>query len=84
MPFQWLHPKIPEDFRKKIEPRFREMHLREIEQRARLLFNLRYDRERAIKRIQQNIEWDFELSQVPDFINEVPHIVNRIYGRKPE
>lgn len=84
MPFDWMYAKIPEAFLKKIEPRFEEMHLREVEQRARLLFNLQYDRERAVRRIQDNIEWDFELSKVPSFINDVPRIVDRVYGRKPE
>ncbi len=84
MPFDWMHPRIPAEFMKKIEPRFEEMHLREIEQRARLLFNLRYDRKRAVRRIQDNIEWDFELSRVPDFFKEVPRIVDRVYGRKPD
>ncbi len=83
MPFDWMHPRIPEEFAKKIAPRFEEMHLREIEQRARLLFNLRYDRKRVVRRIQDNIEWDFELSKVPAFFEEVPRIVDRVYGRKP-
>ena len=82
MPFDWMEPKIPDDFKEKIKPRFREMHLREIEQRARLLFNLRYDKERAIRRIQNNIAWDFELSRIPDFYDEVPKIVERVYARR--
>lgn len=83
MPFDWMHPRIPLEFIRKIEPRFEEMHLREIEQRARLLFNLRYDRALAVRRIQDNIRWDFELSKVPTFIEEVPRIVDQVYGRKP-
>lgn len=82
MPFDWMRPKIPEAFRRKIAPRFEEMHLKEIEQRARLLFNLRYDKNRTIRRIQDNIAWDFELSEIPDFYEEVPRIVERVYGRK--
>jgi hypothetical protein len=82
MPFDWYKVKIPEDFKKKIEVRFVEMHLREIIERARLLFNLHYPKEMAIKRIQDNIAWDFELSKVPSFYNDVPAIVERIYSRK--
>lgn len=79
MPFDWMHPKIPEEFKKKIENRFYEMHMREIEQRARLLCNLKYEKERAIKRIQDNIAWEFELSRLPDFYDEVPKVVERVY-----
>jgi len=82
MPFDWMCVRIPEDFAKKIEPRFEQMHLREIEQRARLLYNLRYDRKTAIRRIQDNIAWDFELSKIPSFYKEVPRIVDRVFHRK--
>jgi len=81
MPFDWLHNKINPEFAKKIEPRFYEMHRLEMEQRARLLFNLKYPRERAIERIRQNIAWDFELSRIPQFYEEVPEVVDRVYRR---
>lgn len=79
MPFIWMKPKIPDAFKQKIANRFREMHIREIEQRARLLFNLQYDKDHAIRRIQERIAWEFELSSIPDFYYEVPEIVERVY-----
>lgn len=79
MPFDYYHPKIPEDFREKIKNRFYEMHYTEMRERAKLYFNLRFPRNKAIKRIKQNIEWDFELSVIPPFYNDVEKIVEEVY-----
>lgn len=82
MPFDWLHPKKSVAFAEKISGRFAEMHVREIEQRARLLNNLKFDRDRSIRRIQDNIAWEFELSVIPSFYKDVPTIVDRVYRRE--
>ncbi|MBM4395021.1 MAG: hypothetical protein FJ087_04965 [Deltaproteobacteria bacterium] len=81
MPFDWMHDKVNPAFAKKIVGRFAEMHRAEMEQRARLLHNLKYTRDRAIARLRQNLEWDFEMSRVPKFRSEIPGIVDRVYRR---
>jgi hypothetical protein len=81
MPFDWMCNKVNPAFRKKIANRFVEMHLTEIEQRARLLMNLRFRREAAIRAIQRNIAWEFELSKLPAFHKDVSKIVDRVYGK---
>lgn len=82
MPFDWMCPKENPDFKAKIANRFVEMHLLEIEQRARLLRNLNFDRDAAVKAIQRNIAWEFELSKIPAFYKDVPRIVDKVYGIK--
>ncbi|MBM4387030.1 MAG: hypothetical protein FJ088_04785 [Deltaproteobacteria bacterium] len=81
MPFDYLHPNIPGDFMNKIKTRFVEMHLREIRERAHLLRNLRYSKDRAASRIKNNIAWEFELSKIPSFIKEVDRLVSEVYGK---
>jgi len=82
MPFDWMHPKVPTRFNKKMSGRFEDMHVVEIRHRARLLYNLHYTKKFAVKRISDNIRWEFELSLVPAFIKQVPKIVEGIYGRR--
>jgi len=74
-----MEPKIPTEFTKKIANRFNEVGIAEIESRALLLHGLKYPKERAIKRIQDNITWEFELSKVPAFYKEITAIVDRVY-----
>jgi hypothetical protein len=59
---------------------FQEMHLREIEERARTFHRLAHSREYAKKRILQNLRWEFEFSPVPALDKKVDEIVNRVYG----
>ena len=79
MPFDWMHVKQNPAFLAKIESRFVEMHRREIEQRARLLYNLKFGRDAAVARIRAKIAWEFELSRTPKFHKEVGAIVDRVY-----
>ena len=79
MPFDWVMNKQNPAFVKKIAPRFGEMHRREIEQRAKLLFNLKFNRDAAVARIKAKIAWEFELSRLPKFHKEVGAIVDRVY-----
>ena len=79
MPFDWMCSKVNPAFRKKLANRFTEMHLVEIEQRARMLLNLRVARDAAVRKIQRNIAWEFELTKLPAFHKEVPKIVDRVY-----
>ena len=80
MAFDWMCPEVNKTFVKKLAPRFLEMQHREIEERARLLHGLKFDRDAAVARIQRNIAWEFELTKLPAFYKDVPKIVDRVYG----
>lgn len=81
MPFDWMIPKRNEDFVKTFEGRF-EMALRaEIDQRALLLMNLGFSRDVVVKRLQDRVKWDFEMTKVPPLFKEVASIVDRVYRR---
>ncbi len=80
MPFDWYHPIIPKTFQEKIKDRFHEAYIAETRFRARLFFNLGYSRQYAVKRIQENLAWEFELSKVPGFYDEIPKVVSEVYA----
>ncbi len=81
MPFDWMNAHIPER-----PARGREMFLKAIEERAVLLFGLRYPQAEAVTRIQDNLRWEFDSdiasTPLPDFYDQVPEIVARAYKRK--
>lgn len=81
--FEWWCSSVPKEFQKKLSTRFEEAGRAEIEYRARLFHNLGTPRDRAVRRIQDNVAWDFELSKIPAFAKEIPAIVDRVYQRKP-
>jgi hypothetical protein len=81
MPFPWYHPAVPPDYARTFPAKSNAMYLSELEQRAALLFRLRYSAAHAKQRLQANVRWDFELHQVPDFIDEIDRLVDRVYGR---
>ncbi len=68
---------------KDCKERFTATCLREIEERAVLLRNLRYDKRDAKKRVKQNFRWEFELSELPSLYNQADKIVDRVYAAKP-
>lgn len=85
---------IPEEFKdylsvsspildKEQEEKSNNMFLQEIEERSRLLRNLRYDKRETKKRIKQNIRWEFASMDLPVFYNQIDKIVDRIYESKP-
>jgi hypothetical protein len=59
----------------------------EIEERAGLFFRLRYPEAQAIARIQANLRWENDPvlpgSPVAALEAEVPHLVAKIYARRP-
>jgi len=81
MPFPWLHPVIPEDYRKTFGRKAEAMYLTELEERAALLYRLRYDRSYAVARLRANVRWDFELHRVPKLVDRVEAIVDAVYAR---
>jgi len=83
MQFDWMVPKVNRQFLKRIEGRPVELGRLEIEQRARLLFRLNYTKAQAVKRISDNIAWEYELSTLPAFHREVREIVEGVYKNTP-
>ncbi|MDD5556025.1 MAG: hypothetical protein PHN82_02120 [bacterium] len=56
-----------------------EMPLREIEQRASLLFGLRYGKRRARERILQNIRWEFGHAPSAALERRIEEIIDHAY-----
>ncbi len=81
MPFDWMYPKRHETFVRKLAGRFEEMLRLEVEQRACLLKNLGYSRDAVVRRLQDRVKWDFEMSKVPPLLKEVAGIVDRVFHR---
>lgn len=83
MAFDWMKPKENQDFVKTLSTRSIEAGLAEIEQRAKLLKNLQFSRDLAVRRITDNLKWEFELSAVPStLLKNVTVIVNRVFDIK--
>jgi hypothetical protein len=71
----------------KIDPKqqhqkFVSMHVEEIKRRTHMLQELQYDKRQIKKRIKQNIRWEFELSGLPEFYNQVDKIIDQTYRSK--
>jgi hypothetical protein len=81
MPFAWYHPTLPLDHARTFFSKSNAMYLGELEERAALLFRLRYSAAHAKQRLRANVRWDFELHRVPAFIDEVDRLVDRVYAR---
>jgi hypothetical protein len=79
MQFDWMVPKVNKAFLKKIEGRPGELGRQEIEQRAALLMRLNYTKAAAVKRICDNIAWEYELASKPAFFKDVKDIVDCVY-----
>ncbi|MBM4370679.1 MAG: hypothetical protein FJ098_03450 [Deltaproteobacteria bacterium] len=60
MTFDTMCSNLSPEFAESIQGRFDEMFLREVRERARLLFNLKVPLEEAIRRIQENVLWEFD------------------------
>lgn len=89
MPFDYLHSSVPLcylDSSEKAEAQY----LREIEEKASLLFRLGYEKEAAVRRLRGNISWDWECNPNPEFVEglktAVVDVVETIYSkpRPPE
>lgn len=57
------------------------MYLRELEERAALLFRLRYSKDEARRRLRGNVQWDFELHRKPAFLSKVDALVEQTWKR---
>ena len=81
MPFPWLKPDVPRRYAATFPRKAEAMYLRELEERAALLFRLRYPRDLCKLRLRGNVRWDFEMHKTPAFIARVDAIVDAVYGR---
>ena len=68
-----------------INPQARlDQYTRTIYDRAQLLFNLRYSQQRATRRIQADLNWEFDVSirstPRPSVYKDVAKIVASVYG----
>lgn len=86
MPFDYLHSSVPKSYRNAGE-KAEAQYLRELEQRAALLFRLGYARDEAVARLRGNLAWDWECNPNPDFVaklkESVAVVVERIYSKPP-
>ena len=82
MPFDWMHPTLPEAVRRRFPERRKAMHVAEIEERAALLQRLRWPRAHAERRCLANLAWDFEVVGTPPVeTTEVQALVEAVYRR---
>lgn len=79
MQFDWMVPNVNKAFLKKIADRPNELGRKEIEQRAALLKRLNYSQAVAVRRITDNILWEYELSTRPAFLKDVREIVECVF-----
>ncbi len=80
MAFDWMDAERPP-----INPQARiDQCTRAIYDRAQLLFNLKYSQQRTTKRIQADLDWEFDRSirstPRPSFYKDVAKIVASVYG----
>ncbi len=79
MPFDWMHPHVPEPFTRSQSEKATAMYLAEAKYRAALLKRLGRDQETALARIRRNFEWGFELHDKPAFLNQLRDVVGQVY-----
>lgn len=84
MPFSWYHTDSPEALNERQRSRAGEMFEREISQRAGLLFRLGYTEEETKRRLQQTVDWDFEINPAPHRVAGVDAIVGAVFARRGE
>ncbi len=82
--FDYLNSNLSAPFNAQMKVRSDESFVREVTERARMLFNLKYSPSDAIARIQKNLEWEFDDTwavRPPDVHKKVKEIVEGIYKR---
>jgi hypothetical protein len=81
MSFPWLEVKRPASSNAKAAATRDEMYRHELEDRAALLFRLRFPKERAKARLRANVSWDFELHGRPRHAADIDRVVDAVYRR---
>ena len=83
MPFDYMKSDLSKGFGDTISGRFDESFIAEVKERARLMFNLRVPLEDAIRRITENIEWEFDetwTTSQPELPAHTTELVTGVYA----
>jgi hypothetical protein len=80
--FPWWCPERNEALAKRLSGRFDEMLRAEVVGRANLLLRLGHGRDAVVKRLQDRMKWDFELSKLPPLYKEIPALVDKVFRRE--
>ncbi len=59
--------------------KYNRMHVEEIAERGKILRELHLSREDTQRRIEMEIAWEYELSQLPPFYKQIKEIIDRLY-----
>lgn len=59
--------------------KYNRMHVEEIAERGKILRDLHFSSEDAQRRIETEIAWEYELSQLPPFYKQINEIIDRLY-----
>lgn len=82
--FDYLNSNLSAPFNEQMKVRSNEAFVREVTERAQMLYNLKYAPADAIARIRKNLEWEFDDTwavRFPDAHGKVKEIVEGIYKR---
>ncbi len=84
MPFDWLHPHVPEAVRAEDPTRLRQGCEHDVRVRAGLLQRLGRDQAYTLHRCLGNLAWGYEAAgQAPLSADEVRAVVADVYARRP-
>lgn len=79
--FEWWVPARNEALAKRLAGRFEDGLRAEAVERANLLMRLGHGRDAVVKRLQERMKWDFEMSKVPALYKEIPALVDKVFRR---
>ena len=81
MAFSWLEYEPPTWYQETFPEKRAKMFREEVGRRARILKYLRHDVEEAKVRICAALEWEYELHDRPDWLDEAEGIVEEVYEK---
>ncbi len=84
-PFDYLISNLSKPVEQGLEQRHIDMFRREIRERAALLFNLQFQLEAAVERIENNLRWEFDETWTrvePSVLHQVKEIVAEVYRKR--
>ncbi len=79
MPFPWLHASIPDAVTGTFPGKRHAMLRKEVRERAGLLMRLGHSRQEAAARCRANLEWEFELEELPGVVGEIETLVGEVF-----
>jgi len=84
MTFDYMQSNVSKRFNEDLGGRFDESFRADVQERARLLFNLRLSLDEAVERINKNVEWEFDgtwTSGLPPVHEQTREIVAAVYAK---